>query len=115
MALTSCPECNNPVSTEAVSCPRCGHPLKAAPSVSQGGGPTRGGSGATIKATVIAVPLLWVGYQFFIGAFNQFVLEKSFGEVSFGGLVMMVVMFALFIVGPVWSWFALRKWFSRAK
>lgn len=26
--LTECPECNNMVSTKAVSCPRCGYPLK---------------------------------------------------------------------------------------
>ncbi|MGN1066885.1 MAG: zinc ribbon domain-containing protein [Candidatus Fimimonas sp.] len=28
MALTTCPECNNSVSTEAKTCPHCGYPLK---------------------------------------------------------------------------------------
>lgn len=28
MALRDCPECRNPVSTEALTCPHCGHPLQ---------------------------------------------------------------------------------------
>ena len=27
MALIKCPECNNDVSTEAISCPHCGYPI----------------------------------------------------------------------------------------
>lgn len=31
MSLFSCPDCGNPVSTEAVSCPHCGRPIKQPP------------------------------------------------------------------------------------
>jgi hypothetical protein len=31
MALTTCPDCNNSVSTSAASCPHCGCPIAAQP------------------------------------------------------------------------------------
>ncbi len=82
MALISCPECNNQVSSTAATCPQCGAPIAEAAGSKAAGAPltTVQETSKRLKAHIIFSSIIfWIGVVWLFVGINA---EKQGGEQS---------------------------------
>ena len=95
MALISCPECNNQVSSTAATCPKCGAPIAEAVGSKAAGAPltTVQETSKKLKVHIIFSSIIfWVGVVWFFVGINA--AEEGGAQPIFPGI--------LVFIGLVW-------------